>query len=164
LLINQGIGKSTDSCCFVCNMSEEPLYLVLLVAELHTSEGDWECPVTDFRDEEHAQNVRDRTSQGPLNSGQYRVVADFGSLINRVLRDKGLPELNQKQSRTHDLYGLSIHAICIYSAKKMPVGASRHFKLLKDNGYLLKPSSLDTETLSSRKQRRRVTQWLEDHL
>jgi hypothetical protein len=167
VLINQGVERGLESRCLLCNMSEESIYIALVVAELQTEDGSWECEVTDFGSEDDpAQSIRDQTTQGPLKSGDFRDIGSYRTLVNRVLGLGELTHLHGLDRAEVELHRLSIHVIGVYVSEDQPVGAARHFDLIyqDEEGYRLKATSIDTERLSSPRHRAKVEEWMKRYL
>lgn len=172
LLINKGVGKDDlDSPCLICNMSKEPIFIQCLVVELETSEGVFCTTATDpdesLDDDENRKPVRERTRQGPLHSGACIEVKSFRELIERaavaggVQVDNGLP-----RDREVNFLSLRLTIISIYGPEDHPFGAARTFSLDCSDVQCpqIQPMSLDTERLTSRKDKRQVEQWLWEYI
>ncbi|BES73650.1 hypothetical protein RE428_46680 [Marinobacter nanhaiticus D15-8W] len=174
VLINKGVGgDDLDSPCLICNMSKEPIFLQCLVVELETSEGVFYAPATDSDEgldkEENRSSLGDRTRQGPLHGGSCIEVKNFRQLINRAAAagnlsvGSGLP-----QDRDVEFLTLRLTVISIYGPEDHPFGAARSFSLdwtNEDRDELkIQPMSLDTERLTSKKDKEQVSKWLWEYI
>lgn len=162
LLINQSLGRSLDARCLICNMSEESLYVAMVIAELTTPDDRWECEVTDIVPLSDELDAKPTTTQGPLKAGEYRDQETFRYLIDRILNAHGKQDLARCPDL--ELCNLSIHVVALYGAEDLPVGASRTFAVVSDDEVWLKPHSVETDALNSPKDRKQVRKWLEKYL
>lgn len=171
VLINKGVSKDDlDSPCLICNMSKEPIFIQCLVVELETSEGVFYAPATDSDeglDENENRTTGDRTRQGPLHGGSCIEVKNFRELIERaaaagnITVSHGLP-----QDRDIEFLSLRLTVISIYGPEDHPFGAARSFSLDCSNVECpeIQPMSLDTERMTSKKDKEQVSKWLWEYI
>lgn len=174
ILINKGVGgEYLDSPCLICNMSQEPVFIYFMMVRLGTSEGVYTAPMTDREGEElppskDKLDLRSRTRQGPIHSGEFLEFVSFRRMIERTLHSAtpepkdGLPT-----AAGSSLEWLEVHVICIYGPERKPFGAVRRFTIeaADDEPKIrLYPATLDTQSRRSIRYRRKIDQWLKSYL
>ena len=161
LIINRGKGIGMEAICLISNMSSEAIYVQHLVAVLHTSKRSYLLDVVEYQQRGNEQEEASyRTHQGPLASGDYLHIQSFREIVNQIkeywkIEDEVLNEQNMQ---------LEIRVIAIYGSEDMPTGALRTFNLdlsASPNQQLI-PTSVDTDRLSSHRQRKRVLEWAKE--
>lgn len=167
ILINRGGGHGLRSRCLISNMSSEAIYVESIVASVEYDGKHASAAVTDLEDlgdDQVAADPKKSTRQGPLASGDYMDVGDFGDLLDRVRRSDG--EL-QAIGEAGEWAGaaLELQVIATYGAEKLLVAGRRVFDLVDDRGEARpRPRELATEQVTSGRQRRRLARMLRQHL
>ncbi len=174
IIINRGKGRDINSVCLFSNMSQQSVFIDLVMARIKTSDTQWYCDVTDIVDEAgKAVNIasnedgtdvglHDFTRQGPMKPGDYLDAGTFGNMSRQVGLSQGL-ELNEH----HDIAGesklisIEISLIATFGAEKHPIGARRafHMERAEDGRILLSPETTHTEQFKTRRQRRTLRRW-----
>ncbi|MFB9867810.1 hypothetical protein [Vreelandella sulfidaeris] len=161
LIINRGKGIGMEAICLISNMSSEAIYVQHLVAVLHTQKRSYLLDVVEYQQSGNEQQEASyRTHQGPLASGEYLHIQSFGDIVDQIkeywqIEDDVLNEQNLQ---------LEIRVIAIYGSEDMPTGALRRFNLdinASPNQQLI-PTSVDTDRLNSRRQRKRALEWAKE--
>ncbi|MCQ4257827.1 hypothetical protein [Stutzerimonas stutzeri] len=173
LIINRGAGRGLSSLCLISNMSAEPMFINQLVVSIETSKGPLELDVTDIRqsiDSETAASpdlsIGQTTHQGPLRSGEYVQVGTFQGMLEAVARRHGVELNGYRPAGDWQFNALEIRAVAFYGPERHPMGVLRRFKLA-DQGEpdcALIPESPFTQQLLSRRDRRKVRQWLTESI
>lgn len=156
VLINQIKGFDLASELLVCNMSEESIFIQGLLAVVETDSGSVTTrTLTDVdlhNDEDHAGETQRVTTQGPLAAGSYMRLGSFEQLGNWIA---------SQACDVSDWKALELRLIFIYGSEDHPLGVRRRFTLQgKHNNLEVIPESMDSERLTSRRQRKQVQQWL----
>lgn len=157
VIINRGRGRDLDAEIMVSNMSQEAVLILCLQAVIETDSGSFVRTVTDVRShDEHdpAGKTYPVTSQGPLASGSYMRLGSF-----RKVAEWASPGAEHGEAwRT-----FGIRVIFLYGSEDHPICAYRHFALEdEDSGMRVRPLTLDTPELRSRRHRRRIERWLQE--
>lgn len=172
MLINKGVGSEyIDSPCLVCNMSQEVVYIFFVVVQLKTSKGLITAPMTDISYRPAGTDkpgLRERTRQGPLESGHCLEFDSFRTMIATIAEREGIEtDAGYPCDPDIQLEWLEIHVICIYSAEDKTFGAVRRFQIDADHKarqVQLLPTALDTARRTSWRYRRRIKRWLREYL
>ncbi|SFR43945.1 hypothetical protein SAMN05216203_0331 [Marinobacter daqiaonensis] len=174
ILINKGVGDEyIDSPCLICNMSQEPVFIYFLVAQLKTSEGTHTTPLMDRLGDELPESdetlgVRSKTRQGPLGSGEFLEVISFRRMIERIMSSANLDiKEGAPLASGLQLHWLEIHVVCIYGSEDKAFGAVRRFTIdtPEDRQRIsLYPDTLDTRIKKSKRYRRQIDSWLRKYL
>lgn len=170
LLINKGVGNEyVDSPCLVCNMSQEPVFVFLVVVQLRTSEELYTVSMTDCSEEEWTNDnpgLFERTRQGPLQPGHTIEFVTFRQMISRISQQQGMKTDNGYPCDPDvTLKWLEIHVISIYGSDDAPFGAVRRFDIMADDHcqeILLRPAAIDTSRHTSWRYRRSIRRWLDE--
>ncbi|SHE52877.1 hypothetical protein SAMN02745148_00539 [Modicisalibacter ilicicola DSM 19980] len=179
LLINSGKKKDTSALCIISNMSDEPVFIEYIIAELDTSRGVIRMDVTDYdqsytpgdEDQGYAAGADRREPadldpnndhQGPLDVDDFIHIGTFDRVIRRLAREAGIEMEGHRPAGDLHFRSLTIRLIGIYGPESLPIGAERRFKLTHKYHYCaLRPASADTRRLASRWQRHKVRKWIE---
>ena len=171
MFINKGVSTADlDAPCLICNMSKEPVFVQSILVDLATSAGTFSASATDPDEGEIDQakaRFGERTRQGPLHTGSCMEVPKFGILLQRAADAGGIKLVGGKpESPDLALHSLTVTVVSIYGPEDDPFGATRTFRLSYDDSprVRLSPASLDTRRLNSRREKRRIKQWLYDYL
>ena len=120
--------------------------------------------ITDLeKDTEKA--LSEATVQGPLKAGEFRDLGNFEAIVNRLVRENldhptGPDRLAELEPQT-----LRIHVIGLYGSENIAVGATREFAFeWHRHSAWLRPTQIDTDRLTSTRERRRIRQLLKDYL
>lgn len=160
IMINRGGSQDVTAHCLISNMSAESVYIQSLIVTLKSKEEEWTAAVTDIDDLHAVDTTRpqETTHQGPLAPGAYMDAGCFSNLIERAARKAGLSEQNLKER----IRALELMVVAAYGADDMSVAAKRSFDL-KGNDKL-KPQSVSSQQVSSRRARRNLERYLAEHL
>lgn len=163
IMINRGAGSGIDSRCLISNMGAEPLYVVSIVAALQEGSTRITAAITDLDSSEVSwiEHAREGTNQGPMMSGAFMDIGPFSSLMARCARfnQRGEDDLESR------FESLELTVIAAYGAKDLFVGASRTFELIGEGGQKrLDPTTVSTRQLRSRRERRRLEDYLFDRM
>lgn len=171
LIINRGAGHGLSSLCLISNMSAEPMFINQLVVRIETSKGPLELDVTDIRqsiDDETAASpdlaIYQTTHQGPLRSGDFIHIGTFRGMLRGVADRHGIELDGYRPIGDRKFHTLEIRAVAFYGPERHPIGVLRRFQLADRGGpdCILIPESPFTEQLLSRRDRRKVLDWLKE--
>ncbi|MEN3792488.1 hypothetical protein [Fulvimarina sp. MAC3] len=162
ILISRGAGKGLHARCLVTNMSQEPIYVTSLIAELHTDEGKKEIQLTDMRElpEDLGMDPRSAMRQGSLERGQYLDIGHFDSLIEQLVSDA--PNIGDKTA----IKAVEMTVVALYGPEDLPVGAKRKFAVdwQAEENARVTPNSVITQQIHKKSERRRLRKELERFL
>lgn len=152
VLINEGKGRDLDAEIIIANMSDEKIYIQLLIALVDTDENKFTHTITDVYvyDDDNNDQVSERTtSQGPLGAGQDMHLGTFRRVMQQVS-----PGVTERQPWR----ALEIRLVFFYGSKSTPIAATRTFHFEeRDNGKrFISPAHLDTTVLHRPWHRRRI--------
>lgn len=168
IIINQGWGRQLDSVCLVSNMSAEPIYIECILMTVATDEREYRYEVTDFDETEDpaTQPASQLTRQGPLQSGHFVNLGTFRNLIRQVSRRAGLLEHGREGVQTLPIRACEICVISVYGPEDGMVGARRRFVMDGEDSTtnVLRPATIETERLTSRRARKTLLSWLREQL
>jgi len=157
VLVTQGRGQDLDARIMVSNMSREPILLLCLQAVVETDTDCFVRTITDVQTHDPgdpAGETRLVASQGPLGTGSYMRLGTF-----RQLADWVSPECEDQGAWR----SIVIRVIFLYSSENQPICAYRQFHLTDGDGRRrVRPTTLDTPEMRSRRHRRRIQDWLAD--
>ncbi|HDZ72041.1 MAG TPA: hypothetical protein ENH55_04510 [Aurantimonas coralicida] len=166
ILISRGAGHGIRSRCLITSMSAEPLYITSIIATLETDAKSYEYALTDLRDlpEDLGSDPRSSMRQGSLSTGDYLDIGHFDELVSQLVETD--PELSNLSSWTDSVTGLNLIVVALYGPDLLPVGASRRFSFVEngERNLRIRPNSLTTRQLRSRRQGRRLMRKLAEHL
>ena len=158
ILITLGAGIGLKTRCFVTNLGLEPIYILDIVVEFETTEGQHRAIVTD-RTELSDQELNDpsqATNQGPLRSGNFMDIGSFETLVNRACSP------TYQLRADVDVETVEILVIAATAAKWSLIGAARTYKVIsEDDRILLRPTSVTARQIYSFAGQRRLRRELE---
>ncbi|MGC3871656.1 hypothetical protein ACPF7Z_00075 [Halomonas sp. GXIMD04776] len=174
LLINSGKKKNTEALCIISNMSDEPVFIEYVIAELDTSQGviiqdvtSYETDTSDNSSEETASSSGapdldpQNSHQGPLDADDFIHIGTFDRLIKRLARGAGIEMQGHRPQGDIHFRSLTIRLIALYGPEDLPIAAERRIKLIHKTDYCaLNPLSPDTHQFIKRWQRYRVRRWI----
>lgn len=157
LLINGGKRKDTDALCVISNMSDEPVLVDYLIAELETSKGS----IT--REISGSVVSLSNSQQGPLGANDFFHIGTFAQIIRYLADDAGIKMQGHHPEGDIQFRSLTVRLIGINGPESLPVAAERCFRLKRKEDYCaLGPASPDTRQFINRWQRHRVRKWIEE--
>ena len=163
ILITRAAGRGMRSRCLVTNMSSQSLYVTSLIGILHAGGKQIEIALTDLRElpEDLGADPRSTMRQGSLSTGQYLDIGHFDDILEVMLRDDEAAGLERE-----DVAQLDLIVVAFYAPESLPVGARRSFQFRWESpsGTRVQPSSLRTEQIRGRRQRKRLFQAVERHM
>ncbi|MBO9511643.1 hypothetical protein [Erythrobacter sp. A6_0] len=163
ILITRAAGRGMRSRCLVTNMSSQSLYVTSLIGILHAGDKQIEIALTDLRElpEDLGADPRSTMRQGSLSTGQYLDIGHFDDILEVMLRDDEAAGLERE-----DVAQLDLIVVAFYAPESLPVGARRSFQFRWESpsGTRVQPSSLRTEQIRGRRQRKRLFQAVERHM
>lgn len=158
ILINVGGGTGWDTKCLVSNMSSEAIYVQGILVEAEGRHGRSACFVTELDDVEAWERPTDLnlwTRQGPLGSGEVRDMGAVRLLLEHVLQRGQLGDGAPR--RLEDIAEMTVTVCAVYTSEDLLVGARRRFQLDGGGGDAkLRPATIGTRQIHSRRQRRRL--------
>lgn len=175
IIINRGKGRDIHSVCLFSNMSQQSVFIDLVMARITTSNTQWVCNITDVvddtgkplaivRQEEGVDaSLNEFTRQGPMVSGGYREAGTFANMIHQAGMAQNV-EFDEHFDIAGDdaLVSIEIRLIAIFGSESHQVGACRTFyaeKSDEDGRILLIPDSSETQQLRKRSSRRTLQRW-----
>ncbi|MXO54426.1 hypothetical protein GRI47_10480 [Erythrobacter pelagi] len=163
ILITRAAGRGMRSRCLVTNMSSQSLYVTSLIGILHAGGKQIEIALTDLRElpEDLGADPRSTMRQGSLSTGQYLDIGHFDDILEVMLRDDEAAGLARE-----DVAQLDLIVVAFYAPESLPVGARRSFQFRWESpsGTRVQPTSLRTEQIRGRRQRKRLFQAVERHM
>ena len=163
ILITRAAGRGMRSRCLVTNMSSQSLYVTSLIGILHAGGKQIEIALTDLRElpEDLGADPRSTMRQGSLSTGQYLDIGHFDDILEVMLRDDEAAGLERE-----DVAQLDLIVVAFYAPESLPVGARRSFQFRWESpsGTRVQPTSLRTEQIRGRRQRKRLFQAVERHM
>nr|WP_298377493.1 hypothetical protein [uncultured Halomonas sp.] len=157
LLINGGKRRDTHALCIISNMSDEPVMVEYLIAELETSQGR----IT----QEISGTVvsLSNSQQGPLNANDFFHIGTFDRIIRHLADGEGIKMDGHRPEGNVRFRSLTVRLIGIYGPESLPFAAQRCFRLKQKESYcILSPATPDTPQFINRWQRHRVRKWIEE--
>ncbi|MCJ0972619.1 hypothetical protein MST27_04465 [Pseudomonas sp. PS1] len=171
LIINRGAGKGLGSLCLISNMSAEPVFINQLMVLIDTSKGTLEVDITDIRhgiedDATPDLAIHQITHQGPLRTGDFVHIGTFQGMVRQVCETHGIALKGLCPVGDWHFHALEIRAAAFYGSERHPLGITRRFRLgdLSDPECALIPESPLTRQLISRRDRRKVRDWINANL
>jgi len=158
IIINRGGGKTLQARCVISNMSPEAIFIVHIIAILHTDEGNYPISLIDMEDDERsgASQLAKTTRQGPMLPGSFDHIGTFANIIQRARAFHGL-------SADDHIKAIELRLIAVYGSEDAPVGALRTFELItNEEGHYLIPTTHDTRRYASRIRRHTVRKWIRE--
>ncbi len=156
LLINGGKRKDTEALCIISNMSDEPVLVEYLIAELETSQGSITKEISG------SVVSLSNSQQGPLGSNDFFHIGTFDRIIRHLADGAGIKMHGHCPEGDARFRSLTIRLIGIFGPENLPIAAERCFRLKQKEEYcLLSPAAPDTRQYISRWQRHRVRKWIE---
>lgn len=164
ILINRGAGHGLDGRCLISNMSAEAIHVQSILAHVEADGRRWSLPVTDVATmEENAAGASQTTRQGPLAAGEFMDIGSFRDVVRRVLKSGEGGHF--RPTGEAEVEVLEFHIVAIYSAEDLPVGARRRFAVsARDGELLLRPETIDTVQIRSRRERQAIRSTLRQYL
>lgn len=163
ILITRAAGRGMRSRCLVTNMSSQSLYVTSLIGILHAGGKQIEIALTDLRElpEDLGADPRSTMRQGSLSTGQYLDIGHFDDILEVMLRDDEAAGLARE-----DVAQLDLIVVAFYAPESLPVGARRSFQFRWESpsGTRVQPTSLRTQQIRGRRQRKRLFQAVERHM
>ena len=163
ILITRAAGRGMRSRCLVTNMSSQSLYVTSLIGILHAGDKQIEIALTDLRElpEDLGADPRSTMRQGSLSTGQYLDIGHFDDILEVMLRDDEAAGLARE-----DVAQLDLIVVAFYAPESLPVGARRSFQFRWESpsGTRVQPTSLRTQQIRGRRQRKRLFQAVERHM
>ena len=163
ILITRAAGRGMRSRCLVTNMSSQSLYVTSLIGILLAGGKQIEIALTDLRElpEDLGADPRSTMRQGSLSTGQYLDIGHFDDILEVMLRDDEAAGLARE-----DVAQLDLIVVAFYAPESLPVGARRSFQFRWESpsGTRVQPTSLRTQQIRGRRQRKRLFQAVERHM
>lgn len=167
ILINMGGHSSLKARCLICNMSEEPVYVMSLLAVVTTPSATWRHPVTEYEFDNDAplpEGPGQVSRQGPLRVGDCRDVGSFADLVERARHAHGDWQPEESLSRDSRPTEIKLVVLAIYGSEDLPVAADRCFRLVDDDGVQrIDPRTVETRQIRGRRARRQLYRRLRDY-
>lgn len=157
VLINTGIGVGIHARCFISNLGYEPIYLYDILVRLTSGGRTATAAITDRSElsNEPLNDLEEAMNQGPMNTGRMTDIGSFHDLFERA---RGQVEEDFVSERVERLELVVVAT----TASRRYVGACRAFALeYGADGVRMRPQTLDTHQLRSRRARRRLRRELE---
>lgn len=159
ILINQIKGRDLDAEIIIANMSEQKIYIQLLLALISTEDEEYTHAITDvyIYDDDNPDQISQRSStQGPLNAGGYMHLGSFRQVAARVARGSG----------EQPLWGfMELRLVFFYGSASSVVAAQRRFLFneSEEGRRYVYPDTMDTQLLYRMWHRRKIRHWLRNH-
>ncbi|SER86399.1 hypothetical protein SAMN04490244_103299 [Tranquillimonas rosea] len=153
ILINRVAGNNDRAHLLVGNMGAEPIYVSSLIADLDIAGETVSAVVTDREDflDNEASNAVSCTTQGPLDSGQYRDLGNFSEIMEKALRHLGRQNAKEEVSR------LVVTVAAESGHDAFLAAGQQSFTVSRDgDSHVFLPETTRTRQIRSRKDRRRL--------
>lgn len=157
ILIHQAPDDEIDSMCFVVNMSQQ---LINVVGVFATAPGTGRAiELTEYRhytpEDLGERELKSILKQGPLGSGEFLHLGTFNEILG-ALGD------NDTEGGSEGVESVEVRVALYHGPSDLPVGARREFRIVRQGAQRhIRPQSLQTLQMTSRRERKRVGRWLE---
>lgn len=166
LFIHQANGHGPKSVCLLSNLGREIVHVLGVTVVIGTDERSYykrlasRQPI-ELHEHGHAR-VQDLIKQGPLPSGYFLALGSFGDILSLPdAEEEG--ESAEEHPDPRSIQTLEIRVAAIHAAYDEPIGARRLFNVDASRSQpRTTPADPLTEVLHERRQRKRVTRWLEE--
>lgn len=158
LIIHQAAGFGLDSTYLLVNMSTGPAHIqcVRVLVETRGGRVEYSLGAREGLDDLKPWQLEGRIRQGPLESGGFLVLGSLREFLARVA-----PEGTDAAEAVKDVREVVVQAVAIYGTTQWPVGARRRFAPHRTrHGFDLRPTTVHTEQLITRRQRQVAGKWL----
>lgn len=168
ILITRGNGADLKGRCFVSNMSAEPVYVQTVIAIVDSASCHQTLAITDFgdlaSDTDSSAKGRQRTFQGPLETGKSMVIGRFDEIVERVISESSHSS-EQLEDVTENIRSVELVVLAAYGSDDLGIGAKRRFQIVgRGRERDLLPETVKTIQIHSRRERRRLTQDIKKYL
>ena len=166
ILITSGAGRGLNSHCFVTNLGLEPVFLLDIVLDARTTDGDRLHAVIPERNERHSDkeepdtDARGATNLGPLASGEEKDIGRFTTLIQRARAE------NPDWAEDLTFRSLKITVVAVTASRAELYGAEREYVLAEDRHSqpCLRPTTIKARQIDSFFGRRALGRVLREDL
>lgn len=159
ILIHRGASDDDRGRCMITNMGSEPIYVLAILAKIKVGGESFRAAVTD-REELNLDSMESplqRTTQGPLKSGEFLDAGSFRNLAQRALWRNGRDE----DPSEVDEIEVTVAAAAAHASHI--AAATRTFcRIEEDRGFRVVPQTMTTRQVRRRWQRKRIVRELED--
>lgn len=164
IIINRAVCRTLGAHCFISNMSSQAIYIEAVIVTLECGDYRVSVPATDihtFDAERRPSDPRRETHQGPLHSGEQTWIGTFNELIQRVADRQGEPP--DHFTGSGQTIAIEVMVIADYLSEDLLVGARRRFTAnWKGKTWLVRPNTIQTEQIRSRRERRAIERLIAD--
>lgn len=168
ILINVSGERALAARCLICNMSEEPVYVMSVIATVQTRESTWRSSITEYELDDNRSpphDAQEMTRQGPLRMGDCRDIGSYAQLIDRARHAHGEWESTDRLVQEHWPIELKLTVIAVYGSEDLPVAAEREFELHLDGARTtVKPLTISTSQIRGKRARQNLHQHLEEYI
>ena len=163
IVINRAVCTTLGAHCFISNMSSQAIYIEAVIVTLECGDFRVSVPATDIHtvDAERPSDPRRETHQGPLHSGDKTWIGTFGELIQRIADSQG--KTPDHFTASGETITIEVMVIADYLSEDLLVGARRRFIAeWKEETWLVRPDTVQTEQIRSRRKRRAIERLIAD--
>jgi hypothetical protein len=159
ILINQVKGRDMNAEVIVANMSEQKIFVQMLLAAVQVDGEQYTHAITDayVADDDDPERISERTStQGPLAPGTVLEMGSFHQVARRLSR--GASDETSWQS-------IELRIIFFHGSTSAAVMAKRSFQFIEDEEGTrhVEPETMDTTHMYRKWHRRRIKRWLREY-
>ena len=160
-LIENGLTDKTPAALIRCGTTSQQETLTGTLADIadKAEQVKFDAPETKAVKSKNT-NIKDLTVQGPLKPGEYIDAGSFKSFIDRCLREHG-KEKQDQSVRHSNISKVRITVLASFSTDILSIAAKREFSL--DDNFI-EPESVETTQIRSRRERKKLTKYLEKFL
>ncbi|NDV49309.1 hypothetical protein [Salipiger sp. PrR003] len=152
LHLDLGVATDENARCILTNMGSEPIYIAAIVVELCYSSATHSFIVTDRKEMpvEEANRPLERTTKGPLGSGEALDIGSFNDLADRTRGS------DAEANILDDLVSVAVTAIAASNQAQKLVGAYKRFNISRSEQIRrFRADSVTTRQLRGPLNRRR---------
>lgn len=158
ILIHRSSGHDDTARCVVSNMGAEPIHITSIIADVRFDGETKSAVVTDRKEaaSDGEPNALDRTTQGPLESGESHDVGTFKELTTRALGYLG------NEDRFDEVERITLTVAAATGHDTFLAAGQQSFRVALDEGrrvYL--PTSTLTRQIRSIRERRELRRRLD---
>lgn len=166
--IQQSGGFDSGSSCQLVNMSQQYLDIVCVRLVAEFPKGTVVCSLHEYplrpKGDEASKRLQDAAQVGALAPGNAARLGVFEALLRYTLAEAP-PHLRPtdeppESAPLDSVEALEVRVVAMFGEEDRPIAAYRRFAISRDDGDLsIRPSTLRSVQLSSRRQRAIAERW-----
>lgn len=171
--IQQSGGFGVQSSCQLVNMSQQYLDIVCVRLVAEFPKGTFECSLPEYplrpQGDEASKRLQEAAQVGAVAPGDAARLGTFEALLRFTLGEAP-PDLRPTRESPERvplecIEEFEVRVVAMFGEEDRPIAAYRRFGISRDGGELsIRPATLRSVQLSSRRQRATAERWFEDCL